>query len=541
MIRTDMLSAAKDLVKIPSVNGTEGERKVSEFLEHCLRAFPYFRSHPDQIITQELKDDPLHRRNVIAWVKGNGNRTIILHGHMDTVGTGDYGPLEKYAFDPDALSEHMNDVSLRKEVREDLSSGDYMFGRGACDMKSGDAVILGILKDASEHPEDLDGNLLVSFNPVEENLHSGILNAVPLLLKLKEEQRFDYILAINQDYICPLYDGDRVKTIYTGVAGKLLPCFYIRGKVTHVGQCFEGLDASLLASELVRGIHLNTALSDVYNGEVTMPPSVLKCRDLKSWYNVQTAQEAFVYFNYFVHDASIEELTSRLKLAAQQAFYRALERNVRESSRYTHQSHMQVKTFECEPQVITCGELLEEAGRSDAYHAEKAASILQEEQQKGTDAREIPIAIIRYLLACTGRSEPVMVLYYAPPYCPHNTVKDKKLLDEIHTIAEGVEKKSGERYRMMQFFPSLSDSSYLKLDDTDTSIQYLRKNFPGWEKLYPLPLEQIRALSIPAINYGCYGKDAHQWTERVNIPYTFGVLPILIQDTIDFYLKGGSR
>lgn len=94
---------------------------------------------------------------------------------------------------------------------------------------------------------------------------------------------------------------------------------------------------------------------------------------------------------------------------------------------------------------------------------------------------------------------------------------------------------------MMQFFPSLSDSSYLKLDDTDTSIQYLRKNFPGWEKLYPLPLEQMRALSIPAINYGCYGKDAHQWTERVNIPYTFGVLPILIQDTIDFYLKGGSR
>ena len=516
MIRTDMLSAAKDLVKIPSVNGTEGERKVSEFLERCLRAFPYFRSHPDQIITQELKDDPLHRRNVIAWVKGNGNRTIILHGHMDTVGTGDYGPLEKYAFDPDALGEHMNDVSLRKEV-------------------------LGILKDVSEHPEDLDGNLLVSFNPVEENLHSGILNAVPLLLKLKEEQGFDYILAINQDYICPLYDGDRVKTIYTGAAGKLLPCFYIRGKVTHVGQCFEGLDASLLASELVRGIHLNTALSDVYNGEVTMPPSVLKCRDLKSWYNVQTAQEAFVYFNYFVHDASIEELTSRLKLAAQEAFCRALERNVRESSRYTHQSHMQVKTFECEPKVITYGELLEEAGRSDAYHAEKAASILQEEQQKGTDAREIPIAIIRYLLACTGRSEPVMVLYYAPPYCPHNTVKEKNLLDEIHTIAEGVEKKSGERYRMMQFFPSLSDSSYLKLDDTDTSIQYLRKNFPGWEKLYPLPLEQMRALSIPAINYGCYGKDAHQWTERVNIPYTFGVLPILIQDTIDFYLKGGSR
>ena len=29
--------------------------------------------------------------------------------------------------------------------------------------------------------------------------------------------------------------------------------------------------------------------------------SVLKMKDLKPWYNVQTATEAFVYFNYFIH------------------------------------------------------------------------------------------------------------------------------------------------------------------------------------------------------------------------------------------------
>lgn len=541
MIRTDMLSLAKELVRIPSVNGTEGERNISGFLERCLRAFPYFQSHPDQIIVQELKDDPLHRKNVLAWVKGRGSRTILLHGHMDTVGTGDYGALEKYAFDPDALKEHLNEVELRKEVREDLLSGDYMFGRGACDMKSGDAVILGVLKDISEHPEELNGNVLVSFNPVEENLHAGIINALPLLQKLKEEQGFDYILAINQDYICPLYAGDTVKTIYTGAAGKLLPCFYIRGRVTHVGQCFEGLDASLLAAELVRGIHLNTALSDVSEKEAAMPPGVLKSKDLKGWYNVQTAQEALVYFNYFVHDASIEEITSKLVLAAQEAFCRALERNVQESSRYTRQSHMQVKTFECEPKVITYGELVYEAQNAGVFHPDMIDEIIRKEKKKGTDDREAAIAVIRYLLARLGSTEPVIVLYYAPPYCPHNTVKNPELLKDIETIMHGVERKTHETYRMLHFFPSLSDSSYLTLDDTDSSLVCLKRNFPGWDLLYPLPLDEIRSLSIPSINYGCYGKDAHQWTERVNIPYTFGILPILLQDTIAFYLKGEEK
>ena len=111
-------------------------------------------------------------------------------------------------------------------------------------MKSGDAVTLGVLKDLCEHPERLAGNVVVSFNPVEENLHTGMLEATDILLEWKEKYGLDYLMAINNDYICPLFPGDKVKTIYTGTVGELLPCFHIQGKETHVGQCFEGLDAS---------------------------------------------------------------------------------------------------------------------------------------------------------------------------------------------------------------------------------------------------------------------------------------------------------
>ena len=58
-----------------------------------------------------------------------------------------------------------------------------------------------------------------------------------------------------------------------------------------------------------------------------------------------------------------------------------------------------------------------------------------------------------------------------------------------------------------------------------------------YEKLYNVPLDKIKKLNIPAINYGCFGKDAHKWTERVYMPYSFNVLPKLILNTIDCFLK----
>ena len=89
---------------------------------------------------------------------------------------------------------------------------------------------------------------------------------------------------------------------------------------------------------------------------------------------------------------------------------------------------------------------------------------------------------------------------------------------------------------MMRFFPSLSDSSYLKIDDDNHSIDKLISNFPEYRKLYNVPIKGIKKLNIPAINYGCFGKDAHKWTERVYMPYSFEVLPKLIIKTIEHYL-----
>ena len=178
------------------------------------------------------------------------------------------------------------------------------------------------MKHLSAHPKEVSGNILLSFNPVEENLHTGIIEGSRVLLALQKTYGLSYRLAVNNDYICPMYPGDTHRYIYTGVGGKLLPCFYIRGRETHVGQCYEGFCASTTAANLVAELNLNSAYSDGYKGEYSLPPTVLKMKDLKSWYNVQTAQEAFVYFNYFVHNAGVDEIVARLKWAGERAFAR---------------------------------------------------------------------------------------------------------------------------------------------------------------------------------------------------------------------------
>ncbi|MCR4635944.1 MAG: M20/M25/M40 family metallo-hydrolase [Butyrivibrio sp.] len=536
----------KEMVAIPSVNGTSGEKDIGLYIESYLRDIPYFKDHPEEVIVQILKDDKLNRRNVFAVLEGRrsrSNRTIILHGHTDTVGVEDYGLLKKYCFDSEALIEAIGNVPLSDEVKEDLQSGLYMFGRGSVDMKSGDAVLMAIARLMSERLDQLEGNLIFAFNPVEENMHTGMIESLDFYLKMQNERGYEYIFAINNDYTCPLYTGDKHNYIYTGAVGKLLPSFYILGKSTHVGQCLEGFDASLIASRLVEKIDLNTDFCDGYEGEYSLPPSVLKISDLKDFYNVQTAQEAFVYFNYFVHDSSILEVTGKLIAAAHDSLVDVQNRIKESSERYYDKVKMDYIPFEYEPNVYEYKQIYELARDNyDGDFDEYIQSFIARADDKASDIRDKMMLLVKELSQIAKISAPAIVFFYTPPYCPHSTLheevdREKKLIDSIGKILKDIEKEEGVEYKMLHFYPSLSDSSYIKIDDPEESVEALCEDFPEIDKLYPIPFDKIKGLNIPAFTFGTYGKDAHKWTERVHKPYTFGVLPKLIEKTIRYYLE----
>ncbi len=545
-LEIESYALTREMVAIPSVNGTSGEKDIGVYIEEYLRQIPYFAAHPSEVIVQTLKDDPLERRNVFAILegkKGGSKKTILLHGHTDTVGAEDYGFYKDLCFTPDKLMEAFKEAPLSEEVREDLLSGEYLFGRGSVDMKSGDAVYLSLAKYLSERRDELDGNLIFAFNPVEENMHTGMIESLDVLHKLRKERGYEYVIALNNDYTCPLYPGDPHHYIYTGAVGKLLPCFYILGKSTHVGQCLEGFDASLIAAKLVDLIHLNTDFCDGYDGEFSLPPSVLKLSDLKDFYNVQTAQEAVVYFNYFVHDEEIDRITKKLVKAAGDALDKVHARIRESAATYYDWSKMPYGEERYEPRVMEYRELYKKAnecfeGDLDAYISGR----MEEIREKTGDIREQMLYVVKELTKILRPKAPLIVFFYAPPYCPHNTLHkekqgEKKLIRDMEKILNEVEKEEDLSFKICHFYPSLSDSSYLKIDDPATSQQALVDNFPYMETFYPVPVIKIAALSIPALTIGTYGKDAHKWTERVHKGYTFGVLPKLIEKIIRYYLE----
>jgi len=141
------------LVGIPSVNGTPGEGVIADFVAEHLRGLAYFQAHPAQVWTVPLENDRFGRKNVFALVRGeqgHSPETVILHSHTDTVGVEDYGALASAAFDPERLDRELRSAELPADAAQDLASGDWLFGRGVVDMKSGLAVNLELLRTLSE-------------------------------------------------------------------------------------------------------------------------------------------------------------------------------------------------------------------------------------------------------------------------------------------------------------------------------------------------------------------------------------------------------
>jgi arginine utilization protein RocB len=91
-----------DMVAIPSINKEPGgESAVARFVYDYFMELDYFKEHPDYVKCFQTKNDFVERHSTYAYVKGtkgDSNRTIILLGHIDTVGVDDFGPIREYAF-----------------------------------------------------------------------------------------------------------------------------------------------------------------------------------------------------------------------------------------------------------------------------------------------------------------------------------------------------------------------------------------------------------------------------------------------------------
>lgn len=543
----EVQALTKQLVHIESVVNTDGEKVIAHSIYTLISSFPYFAENPSHVTIEQTIDDEKERYNVLAFVKGKkkqSNRTIILMGHMDTVGIDDFNQLKDKACNPDELMTALKEEALPGSVLNQLNSEDWLFGRGVLDMKSGLASHLFLLKYYSENPQELEGNLVFLTECDEEDSSHGILSALKTLKDWKQTHQFDYVAAINSDFVSPRFEGDENRYTYKGTVGKLLPSFFITGAETHVGSCFEGLDPNFIAAELTKQISYNPELCNEAFGEVTVPPVSLKQTDLKPSYTVQTALSAYVYFNFFIHSWSPKDVLEKLKDQANIAFAHALTSYYERYKQYCKISGEAPKDLQWKPRVFTYEEFNEELIKThgDDYiqHMNHFKNSLLEDDS--LDTRMYAVRVVEEAWKWMEDKNPAIILFYSSLYSPRielsgKTENEQRLIEALDEAVEEIQPLYHHPIVTKNFFPYISDMSFVALSDDEDGIHAVSSNNPGWGTKHFVNYNDIRDINVPVINIGPYGIDAHKKLERVEKNYSFEIVPNLTNIVIQKVLS----
>lgn len=532
------------LVKIRSVSPGEGEVRAAHEVLHLLcehDAGPLYTACG----LDPIESDPYARQNAYAFLQGRSRKTLVLLGHIDTVDTQDYGSLEVWALNPAELATRKNELTRAAPASTAAScqgDHDWMFGRGVVDMKSGVAINIALMRHlaASTHQSQLPLSVVMLATPDEENESAGVLQAVRFLLRLRESYGLEYLGVINTDYTTALYQGDPHRYIYAGTVGKLLPCYLCIGRESHAADPFKGLDANLLAAELIRDLSMNDELCDAAQGQVAAPPVTLHATDLKARYDVQLPFAAHFYLNMLTLTTEPGALLALLSHRAQTVLAQLLQRIDQAEQRW-RQARPDFQ--ESQPSqsrsglVLTYADLYTEV--TEHLGKERVAAELGAEWERWPttlDKRERSLHLVYRLWTLSGRQGPAVLIYYAPPYYPHVTPAPGPLQEAIAAV---ISSHPELQLAMRDYYPYLSDMSYLRLDP-GMDLTALKANMPLWQEpdtprlagSYSLPLEAIQRLGAPVINWGPYGRGAHQRDESLLMSYSFGLLPQLLYETM---------
>ena len=529
------------LMAAKSISGTAEEIQGAEVILDMLRELDYFKAHSENIFTVPVAGDPLGRYIVAALMCGGGaaGDTVILTGHYDVVDTDEFAQLKDIAFDMDAITARIGELPMSEECRQDYESGDWLFGRGSADMKFGHALIIELLRHYGEDISALSGNLLYVAVCGEETNSEGMLTAAPFLNKLAAERNLHYrALLLSECYLNDDMAHDPTRYIHYGATGKVMPLFFCAGKGCHADEPFVGLDANALNAAVYARLAMNTDYCEHMRGECTPPAVCLKMKDLKANYSVSIPMYAVSYYSLLTLDLDPEGITERLKALAYDAFSAVLKKRRQDMRRYEQLMPRPIATRDFEPNVITYAELYAAVKAEQSDIDARLASLARTLTEQKTELQDVSIELVRCLYEQYSDKRPTIIIAFIPPYYPdvYMDTADAdahKLLCAAENIIAYAEREFGEKLALKDYYMGLSDMSYTGLSE-EANHEALFNNLAGANITYSFPMQALKALHVPGIVLGGWGKDFHQSTERLNVPYSFGVVPALYIRIIDY-------
>lgn len=597
-IRTRIYGHLRDLVAIPSISNTEEERGAADYLAESLAGQAYFRANPRLCGRFPIAGDPLGRTVAYGLVRGNGRRTVILTGHYDVVDTEEYGEFRKYAYDVEAWKraegaelEGLLEM-LTPGAREDLCSGEWLFGRGVNDMKGGLAVGLAVTEwfgDEVLSGREMNGNILFLSVPDEEAYSAGMRGAVPLFVELAEGYDLEYACLLDLE---PCFDEGGKQQVFIGSVGKMLPAVLVQGAKAHVVEAFKGLNAVGVLAQLFMETELAPEFAEVCQGELCPPPTWFNLRDRKEGYDVSVPLRAGGYMSVLGFEKTAEGLMERLKELGRKAFadYAArMERQRKALGMMAEREGAEAGdacagegTGTAGADCACAGEASEAAGaaadcacagrasgtagaaagfsgaQSDAsapysvleyrelaeYCAEKYGREAFEDWRRAQheEVREMiragkwsypqaTLELMDRLLTWSKITASVMVLAYAPPYYP-----------AYHS--DRLAGRAGEGSKLFDQLARAAAGYGVRLEKgnyfcgiSDLSycgggegpgLEGYAADSPMWGGLYSMDLEAMGQFSVPALLFGPVGRDAHQMGERVKASSLLEEVPAVL-------------
>ncbi|MDX9898795.1 MAG: M20/M25/M40 family metallo-hydrolase [Spirochaetia bacterium] len=572
--RTRELALA--LTAVPSITDSDGESGFAFFLKDMLCSWPYFKDKPENLRIIRTVDDERERYALLAFAGQQastvsaapcalsdetvhaikGRPTVILTGHYDVVSVENYGSLEPYAFDPEALAprlvaaleseaasaialgERPGDTILR--ALDDLKTGGFLPGRGLLDMKAGLAAGLAVFEDHAQRcllaadAAGSHGSLLFLAVPDEEGSSHGMLSAVRALPGLLAEWDLDAIAAINLDAAVDQGDGSAGRAAFLGSVGKLHPFSLFVGRPTHAGAPFDGINPALAAAEFARGLECAGDVFDVpvagggssQPGYPPPPPTILYHRDLRDHYDVTTPATVFVSANVLTRiDGPVQVLdaVSSLALTSMRLAASSLLERAQAHSRTSGQSFCPPDR---EPRLVPWAELVQLARQADS----QAVMVAEAKARREPKRMEAFAVYVAEAVRLAGLEGPAAVVGLAPPYYPRaalDPTRDAALVEAVNSAVSGMAGMGRERVAVYPSFPGISDMSYLYPSDDEDARRVAAGACPFG--IDPLPA----GFSCPVVNIGPWGREYHQRLERVHAGYAFHTLPLLIARTIE--------
>ena len=532
------------LVAVPSISGTDDEHLAADKIEELLYEIPYFATHKDNVRQVSVPGDPLGRTIVTAYLETapGSRKAVILTGHYDVVDVDEFGQYQKEAFDPETITPLMGSFPMDEDTRSDWESGEWLFGRGTADMKIGHALSLELLRHFSEEG-GINGNILYVAVCGEETNSEGMLGAIPFFNQFAEEKGLDYeALLLTECFEVEDMAHDKKKYVHIGGHGKVMPLFFTVGEVCHGEFPFLGLDPNMINAEIYLRMQLNTDFSQEVMGDVTQPPVCLKSQDLKTTYSISTPLYAASYYSITTVKLDPEEMIAKLSKIAEDSFASAIELVSKRADEFESKFGTRPQTHSYTPCVKLYSEIYEEAAKGyDGDFDEYIGEYVKELQEEKLEMQQIAIRLVRKVYELSGSTQPMVIVAFVPPFYPdcypkYDDPRVKKLMTELDQVFVAAEEKTGEEFAVKDFY-GISDLSYTDLDP-DMDFDGLFGNVVGIGSMYSMPVEEMKKFHIPSsIVLGCYGKDFHKTSERLNLKYNFDVLPYMYIQLIEGLLS----